>query len=724
MSSRLDSLRVEVIEFSSPVQRPCRFRCGGRRARSPMHRRLLACFLFFDAWLSLFASAGPIDTVAKLRALSWEAADRHLPVRIEGTVTYFDPGSGSRAKTDLFVQDATGGTWVGKCQPGTKLKAGDRVRLEGWSNRGGFYPDVVVDSENSHHAPLVSENPVKVLGKGEWPTPRVVRENELFLPELTGQWVEVRATITGVETGGIAFTLAAEVNGWKITIEIPKDEHSAERAAALMQRSVRIFGVADTVFNLDRQMTGRFLFVPSFEFITPVNDVASCSPPLRASNELLQKSDRLDTRVCVKGVVTQVASNGFYLRDDQGCLRIITAPCGAIAMGDRVEVEGFAAIAPFRPILKATHVAVQGHGAAPLPVALDLTRKSLFRFHGDLVALDAEFLIRHDGPVETTLQCRTNGWIIEAILPVTESLSKRLTEGDRLRLTGILELTTTHPTPRVQWVDGCRLHLSKAGGLRVLRRAPWWTLRNLMIVLGIVSAVASGALTWVWMLRRTVQDQTKTIVAKVKREGILEERQRIARELHDTVEQGLTGLWMQFGIIARDLQNVPEGVASEFRFAQQMLRYCREEARSSVRDLRNIELEQRGLPWAMKEMLPIFGASCGGRLQFEVTGDVRPVGATVENHLLRIAQEGVSNALRHGAPRKVQVSLVYGPGSLTLEICDDGCGFDSSAPEPPGHFGLRGIRERADKMQANLTVESAPGAGAKVRIVVPQSHEK
>ena len=686
-------------------------------------RPVLAAFFSLIA-LSDAVASEPIDTVAKLRALSWEEADRHLPVRIEGTVTYFDPGSGPRAKTDLFVQDATGGTWVGKCRPGTKLKAGDRVRLDGWSNRGGFFPDVVIEPEESRHAPPVGENPVKVLGPGEWPTPRVVREIDLFLPELTGQWVEVTATITGVETGGIAFTLAAEVNGWKITVEIPKDEHSAERAAALMQRSVRIRGVADTVFNLDRQMTGRFLFVPSFEFITPVNDLVSNSPPLRASNEVLRRSDRLDTRIRVKGIVTQAASNGFYLRDGQGCLRVITATSGTIAMGDRVEAEGFAAIAPYRPILRATRVAVLGHGEAPHPVVLDLSRKNLFPFQGDLVTIDAEFLIRRDGPVETNLQCRTEGWIVEAILPATGSLQKRMASGDRVRLTGILELTTTHPAPRVPWVDGCRLHLADAGGVRVLRRAPWWTFRNLLIVLGIVSAVAFGALMWVWMLRRTVKEQTETIAAKIKREGILEERQRIARELHDTVEQELTGLWLQLGTIARNLQNVPEKITNEFRFAQQMLRHCREEARTSIQDLRSIELERKGLAGAMDALLPPLAAPGGATIQLEITGEAHPIGAMVESHLLRLAQEAVGNAIRHAEPRTVRISLVYAPASVTLEVRDDGCGFDPAAPAPPGHFGLLGIRERAHKLQANLTIESAPGAGTLIRVLIPQTHEK
>ena len=554
---------------------------------------------------------------------------------------------------------------------------------------------------------------------------RVVREGELLLPELAAQWVQVSAVITGVETGGIAFTLAVEVNGWKIKAEIPKTEHVAERAAALMQRLVRIQGVAATVFNPDRQMTGRFLFVPSFDFITPLDEhgEGDFAPPLRATNELLRMDEPLGSKVRVRGVVMQLGKDGFYLRDECAGIRVIFVQPGMVNPGDLVEAEGIAALAPFRPVLRATRVSILNHGSPPRPVSLDFSGK-LFPFHEKLVSVDADFLVRHEDPAQIVLQCKADQWIVEAVLPAQCVLPTQFALGDRLRLTGICELTTTHPTPRMQWVDGCRLQLASAASVRLLRHAPWWTLRRLMIVLGVVSAGAAGALMWVWMLRRTVKEQTETIAAKIKREGILEERQRIARELHDTVEQELTGLWLQLGTIARNLQNVPEKITNEFRFAQQMLRHCREEARKSIQDLRSIELERKGLAGAMDALLPPLATPGGATIQLEITGEAHPIGAMVESHLLRLAQEAVGNAIRHAEPRTVRVSLVYAPASVTLEVRDDGCGFDPAAPAPPGHFGLLGIRERAHKLQANLTIESAPGAGTLIRVLIPQTHEK
>jgi signal transduction histidine kinase len=150
-----------------------------------------------------------------------------------------------------------------------------------------------------------------------------------------------------------------------------------------------------------------------------------------------------------------------------------------------------------------------------------------------------------------------------------------------------------------------------------------------------------------------------------------------------------------------------------------MLQHCRREARTSIHDLRNIELVQRGLAGALQELLPAAAQECGAKFELTVTGDPLPFETTVENHLLRIAQESVSNAAHHAAPRKITVRLDYKSDSLALEVRDDGRGFDPAVPAPAGHFGLLGLRERVKKIHANLTLETAPGKGTTIRILVP-----
>jgi signal transduction histidine kinase len=687
---------------------------------SALFRRLLFSLLLA---VRLAAAEPVLDTVAKVRALTPEVAARALPVSLDATVIYFDPNN----TPCLFIQDQTACTWVvyhrfvqAQKAPvewySMNLKPGERIHIEGTTYNGDFFP-------------VIQDQQIDLLGKGLLPEPRPIGEDELMSPALDSQWVEVPAVVTGLEKGDKAFTISIEVHGWKLKAVLPQDAHSAERAAALMQRPVRLQGVAGTIFNDDRQMTGRYFFVPSFDQIIPTDKQASAAnPPLRAVSELLRNDDTANTLVRIEGVVTQADENDLYLRDASGSVQVHTAKKISFVPGDRIEAEGFAAIAPYRPIFRARKIAVTGRTELPKPMTLDFSEKKLPHFQDELVAFDAGFLARNGGDTGIVLHCRMGDRFLDAVLPRGGTLPNDLAPGDRVRLTGICELTTTRPLEHFWNVDGFRLHLPKTGGMVILSHAPWWTLKHLLIVIGIISTVAILAVCWVLLLHSRVMAQTKIIGNQIQREAVHEERQRIARELHDSIEQELASLSLQLGNISVDIRQMPDGVSAPVRdsiqVAQKMLHHCRSEARTSIRDLRSIELEQRGLPGALQQLLPGVAAGCGADFQMHISGIPRPLDGIAETHLLRIAQEGVANAAHHADARTITVDLDYSPEAVALVIRDDGCGMDPTAPVPDGHFGLRGIRERANKIQAVLDIQSAPGKGTTIRIVVPVNNQK
>jgi signal transduction histidine kinase len=685
-------------------------------AVTALFRRLLLPLLLVAR---LATAAEPvIDTIAKVRALSPEQAARSLPVRLEATVIYFDP-----SPRCLFIKDNTACSYVAFRYPDRyscmDLEPGSRIRIEGTTDPRDFFP-------------IIMDKQIELIGKGALPEPRKVREDELLSPALDSEWVEFPAVVTGVESGGDAFTLVIEVHGWVFKVLLPLNEHSSERAAGLMQHTVRIQAVVGTLINYRRQMTARYFFSPSFDQIIPLDEVApSVTPPLRSIAGLLLNLDTAQTLVRIEGVVTQDDGSDFYLRDATGSTLVRTARKNSFRPGDQVVAEGFAAMAPFRPVFRARKVAMTGRTEVPPPRPLDFDWEKLPNFHEELVALDAFFIARRDRPAEKVLQCRVGDRFFEAVQPLDSALPEGLAPGDLLRLTGICELTTTRPIPRREWVDGFRIHLPEVGGIVILQHPSWWTLKHLLILLGIISFVAVMALAWVWVLRLRVKAQTATIGEKLQQVGAHEERQRIARDLHDTVEQELTGLSMELGCISAkiagemkgsDPGRVPEILGESHQmldYAQKMLCHCREEARVSIHNLRCIELEQRGLPGAFKELLPSVAGNSGAKFELQVTGEPRSLDETLENHLLRIAQEGVTNAARHAAPDAIAVRLDYQPDGVTLEIQDTGRGFDPGVPTPKGHYGLHGLRERARKIGAALSIDSAPGEGTTVRVVVP-----
>jgi signal transduction histidine kinase len=646
-----------------------------------------------------------LDSVARIRALSAEDAAKRIPVSIEALVTFRNP-----AQLALIADDGREGIFVElpkNADP--RIQTGARLRIEGTTQPGGFLP-------------IITCQRATFLGTEPLPPPRAIDASELFSPALDCQWVQVPAIVTGVEPRK-DLALIAEVSGWTIKLLLPNEPNAVQRAANLMQRQVIVHGVVGSVFNAKRQLTGRHFFVPSFEhLILSENETPAGEARLRAVDELLRSDSTARTRVRVRGVVTHATDDGLYLRGDGGSVFVRAANTSELTPGAQVEVEGFAAIAPFRPVLRAVRVQTLAQVSSPEPKPLDLARDRLVGLHAELVSIDADLLALRDGPDDTTtLQCRVGNWFFEASLPGMGPITSRLKPDDRLHLSGICELTTTSSLPFSTAVDGFRLQLRNGSDIQVIQYAPWWTLRRLLWALGIVGALALIAFAWAALLRRRVSEQTEIIRVQIERSAVKDERQRIARELHDTIEQELAGVSLQLRNARQRLVHAPEQVASSLDLAEKMLRHCRDEARSSIRDLRSVALEQRGLHGALQEFLVPLAAESGARFTFEIHGEPRSLPGPAEIHLLRIAHEAVANAARHSAAAEIRVHLTYEPEAVILEIRDNGRGFDPKAPAPRGHFGILGIHERANKLRATVSLESAPGAGTTIRVVLPVS---
>ena len=670
-------------------------------------QRHIPVFILLLLAATIARAAEPIDSIARIRALPPEEAVKHAPTVIEAIVTFYNP-----VKNNCLVHDGHDGIFVTLMDDPRKrpaIKVGTRLRIEGLIQPGDFVPSI-------------EGRKITVLGDGPLPEPRHIDGGELFSPSLDCQWVQVSAIIIGNSTSGSAnITLVAEVSGWTFMVHFPDNWDESERAAKLMQRPVTIRGVVGSLCNDQRQLTSRYLFVTSVDQIVP-SEVATPDhePPLRAINELLRSDATSQSYVRIRGTVTHAASDGLYLRGETGSLLVRTAITSDFTPGMRVEAEGFPAIAMFRPVLRASRVTVLDSATPPLPEPLDLTGKNLIRQQAELVTVDADLLTLRDGPgEEVVLQCSADTWFFEARFSNRNALPPGIAPNDRMRLTGICELTNTQPLAANLLADGFRLQLRDTADITILRHAPWWTLNRLLWALAAVATLALVALAWVAQLRRHVESQTKIISKQIEQTAVKDERQRVARELHDTIEQKLAGLSIQLGNARQRLARTPEQADQAIDLAQRMLRNCRDEARTSIRDLRSVALDQHGLAGALGEFLAPLAAECGAEFTFEVVGETRGPTGPVALHLLRIAQEAVVNAARHANPGEIHVRLEYAADSLILEIRDDGTGFDTDAPAPRGHFGVLGIHERANKLHAAITIESAPGAGTLIRVVVP-----
>jgi signal transduction histidine kinase len=200
---------------------------------------------------------------------------------------------------------------------------------------------------------------------------------------------------------------------------------------------------------------------------------------------------------------------------------------------------------------------------------------------------------------------------------------------------------------------------------------------------------------------------------------ILAERTRIAREIHDTFAQGLTGIVLQLDA-AQGVQQIDRSKQHLLK-AQDLARTSLNEARRTIWGLRPQDLESSKLPDAISNMAKRITADSSLNLQMQTNGSPRVLPPQVEEQLLRIAQEAVTNVVKHAAAKTISLELKYEPKKVELFVRDDGAGFDPGSASRDHHFGLSGMKERADQINATLHVQSQPAKGTEVQVSVPTS---
>ena len=205
--------------------------------------------------------------------------------------------------------------------------------------------------------------------------------------------------------------------------------------------------------------------------------------------------------------------------------------------------------------------------------------------------------------------------------------------------------------------------------------------------------------------------------------AVIGERTRIARELHDTLAQGVAGVGLQIETALRMLETQPESAREHLRLAHALSRSSLAEVRRSIWVLRAQTSKGReGLAASLSQSLRQLTAGKGPATNVEIHGQPRPLPVAVERNLLRIAHEAVSNAVRHSSAETMNVVLDFGEEGLRLSVTDDGRGFDAEAHLARSgveHFGLLGITERARALGGELRVTSRPGEGTEVLCRIP-----
>lgn len=644
----------------------------------------------------------------KIRQLPLSEAQRGYPVKVKAVVTFYR----QNIWRELTIQDASGGIYVTNTSPKHyKLKAGDLVEVTGVSGPGSYAPVIILSN-------------LTLLGRAPLPAAVEVPVEQLFSGSEDCQWLQVRGTVRSVSKlrtdGAYMMQFALSTTGGIITARVPV--YDAAFARRLVDSEITVRGACMTFFNNRRQMTGIRLAVPSQEQIE-ITKAAPDNPfvsPLRAINSLHQFDPKAATghRVRVQGIVLLYEpGQSLFIRDTTQGLWVRTKQSIPLTPGDHVEVLGFPANGEYSPTLEDAIYRKTASGPAPVPIPLTVEEARRGIHDANLVQMEGQLVEWVQTPNEHVLIVQDKDSTYRAYLSKTNAPAfNPPSQFSQIRLAGICLVQVGTQ----KWPQTFRLLLRSPEDVLTLRPAPWWNRTRALMALGGTIVLCLLALIWIITLKLQVSQQTAVIQEKVEREAVLEERTRIAREFHDSVEQQLGAILLQLQAARSRLQTSPEYSRRTLHLIESMLRHTQSETRHSVWGLRARALENGNLGTALSATASYVTNGSTSQIHVCVTGDPRPLPGQVESQLLRIGQEATSNAVKHAHASSIHVELQYQTDAVRLIVSDDGQGFqlDSAPSGTAGHFGLLGMRERAEKIGGELLISSAPGQGAKIQITV------
>ncbi|HEY1272841.1 MAG TPA: histidine kinase [Terriglobales bacterium] len=635
----------------------------------------------------------------QVRQLTPEQAELGYRVRIRGVITCDVPAP------DFFIQDATAGIYVeGRVDASFHHRLGDLVEVEGVTGPGKF-------------APVIREFKTTIVGKGELPNAKVYPFSELADGRMDSQWAKVHGIVraasidrTSWRETTLALSVASGSGEFNARVPIQQEQDFS----SWVDKEVLIEGVCGSRFTAQRQLSGVLFYVPRLSFIKlePPTQEVPFSALLRFSPG--KGSGR---RVRVRGVVGyQQLGNALFLQSQGRGLRVLTRQDTPVEIGDLVDVFGFPVMGESAPVLTEAVFHRVEHVSPPQPVELNLG-SAWEQYDGALVKADATLLDRRLQFGSLHLLFRTGESLFEVTTSAYEPAGQlgSVPINSRLRIVGICLVRSGGPWSIPQ---SFRMLLRSPQDATVLDTPSWWTASHTLWVLGITVATLLIVMAWVVVLGRRLREQMAIIRQKLRSGAVLEERNRIARELHDTLEQELAGITLQLDLAADCFQQAPRVAQEALEAARSMSRHSMIEARRSVWDLRCQLLEKGDLVSALMQVVEPLVPRDRTKIDVKIAGDPVRLPPSVEMNLLRIAQEAVANAVRHGRAAHINVELRYDLGRIRLSVTDDGCGFGPDKVSSTGHFGLLDMRERAQSMGCDLEIDSRPQLGARVSITV------
>ncbi|QNI32582.1 hypothetical protein H7849_00705 [Alloacidobacterium dinghuense] len=427
------------------------------------------------------------------------------------------------------------------------------------------------------------------------------------------------------------------------------------------------------------------------------------SPNTQSISSLRMVSLAKETQATVRGIVI-LNSPALFVQDSTGGVAVQPIKSQALKVGDEVEVSGQVKTNAFSSMLENATVRVLWE-ATPMPaVSVTASQAATGAFDATFIEVSGLLRDKRYGPGdELIFDFDSGSQSFRAIMNRGRGnyLYGKLKLGSLLRLRGVSVVDPAY----TQFVTPFAVLVRSSDDVEVLAGPPWWSAGHLV-------AAAIGLLLLALIINFVYHR-----IESMRLRAVVEEREHLAYEMHDTLAQSVAGIGFQLEAIRIGTPEELSNVHRQLDLASELVRHSHAEARRSINMLRPQQLESEGLLNALTRCAQRLVE--GGAVQVVVgaTGDVRPLPLRTADTLYRIGQEAIANAVRHAHPSRIAINIKYEKNAVHLLVSDDGSGF--RAGEDMQGFGVLGMRKRAASIAARFEVCSSTAHGTEVRVAAP-----
>ena len=665
------------------------------------------------------------STTAELRSWSKRDFTKAIPCCIHGKIV------ARLFSGDLIIQDATGGFVYRQRRDSPKIgdivNASGKLHLDGRSQQGVF----------------VVSNQV-ICGHAEVPPPRRTDTRKIASGYENFNLVTVKGYISNVisdEADPDWSYMVLRDDGIPIYVTVPEIGSISQPLSSLIDADVELTGIALPHYCAWRKFVGPHLELTSksdIRILAPSRDNPIDVPYLPNIRHVSPRDVNDMRRHRIEGTVLAVWNPAkMLIKEDGGRLLEVDLTQGQPPdPGTRVIAVGFPATDLFR--LKLVRAQCK---LCPEPNNAKLLKpdkprrvtahKVLLGKHGKRMLNQECFgeLIRLQGiirslPTESETAQRmlidSDGFLVPIDLYSVPMDKSNLSIGCELDVTGIciMEAESWREDNLFPVLGGFTLVPRSGEDILILSRPSWWTPTRLLIVIGSLFLVLIAFVIWNRILRRLIERRSQQLfreqVAHARSDLKVDERTRLAVELHDSLSQTLTGVSFQIDAAEKARRRDPSRIEKHLSIAKRTLQSCREELRNCLWDLRNNALEETDTATAIRRTVEPH--LCEAELILDVLVPRAKLSDNTFHSILCILRELAVNAVRHGKARHVTIAGNLTADTLIFSAVDDGRGFDpgNHPGMEEGHFGLQGISERIDALGGNLSISSTVNEGTSV----------